>query len=357
MLSGNKGEWSEVYVLLKLLADGEMLRGDGDLNPIPGDSYRVVRLERNETATGLTSYRIEGDRVIVSNERDHKTVTRDHCLRAAQALLQEILNRKGSFALPLTEAFLQDILAYSIKAKSIDKADIKVEIYDHRTAIEHTRGFSIKSQLGGASTLFNASGQTHFRYLLNGLQPNQIEEINAIAGHREQIRRVQAICRLSNVTVDAAGATSDSLLHNLMLMDDGLPGIVSSLLWLSYQHNVTRLSDLIPLLASRNPRGYRVADIAGLYAAKLKRLLVGAALGMKPSVVWDGNYDATGGYLVVLNSGEIVSYHIYDRKEFEEYLLNHTKLETPSTKRHGFGRIVCTSDCYHIDLSLQIRFL
>ena len=31
-LTGNKGEWSEVYALLRLLADGRLYPGDASLN-------------------------------------------------------------------------------------------------------------------------------------------------------------------------------------------------------------------------------------------------------------------------------------------------------------------------------------
>lgn len=34
--NGNKGEWSEVYALFKLLADGELCAGDADMNKIEG---------------------------------------------------------------------------------------------------------------------------------------------------------------------------------------------------------------------------------------------------------------------------------------------------------------------------------
>lgn len=40
-------------------------------------------------------------------------------------------------------------------------------------------------------------------------------------------------------------------------------------------------------------------------------------LGMMPSKVWTGELDATGGYLVVKDNGEILCYHIYNRNEFE----------------------------------------
>ena len=30
-----------------------------------------------------------------------------------------------------------------------------------------------------------------------------------------------------------------------------------------------------------------------------------------------------------LDSGDIISYHIYDKEDFEDYLFLHTRLETP----------------------------
>ena len=34
MLTGNKGEWSEIYVLLRLLADGKIYAADSELNKL-----------------------------------------------------------------------------------------------------------------------------------------------------------------------------------------------------------------------------------------------------------------------------------------------------------------------------------
>ena len=34
-LSGNKGEWSEIYIFLKLLDDGKVYAADKDMNLIP----------------------------------------------------------------------------------------------------------------------------------------------------------------------------------------------------------------------------------------------------------------------------------------------------------------------------------
>lgn len=78
---------------------------------------------------------------------------------------------------------------------------------------------------------------------------------------------------------------------------------------------------------------------------------------MVPSKVWTGTFDATGGYLIVKDNGDILCYHIYNRNEFEDYLLNNTKLETASSSRHGFGFIYKHDKDLLFNLNLQIRFL
>ena len=78
---------------------------------------------------------------------------------------------------------------------------------------------------------------------------------------------------------------------------------------------------------------------------------------MTPAKVWQGIYQANGGYLIVKTDGEVVCYHIYNKNEFENYLIHNTKLETASTSRHKFGSIYTEKNDLFINLNLQIRFL
>ena len=64
----------------------------------------------------------------------------------------------------------------------------------------------------------------------------------------------------------------------------------------------------------------------------------------------------TGGYLIVTDNGEILCYHIYDKNEFENYLLANTKLETASSSKHRFGEIYEEKEELYFKLNLQIRF-
>jgi type II restriction enzyme len=41
-LTGNKGEWSEIYTLLKLLGDGKVYAGDQNLNKIQDLFYPII---------------------------------------------------------------------------------------------------------------------------------------------------------------------------------------------------------------------------------------------------------------------------------------------------------------------------
>ena len=86
-------------------------------------------------------------------------------------------------------------------------------------------------------------------------------------------------------------------------------------------------------------------------------MLTECALGMLPSKPWDGTADATGGYIIVREDGEVLCYHLFNRNEFENYLLLNTKFETASTSRHQFGSIYKENGKYYLKLNLQIRFI
>lgn len=47
-LSGNKGEWSELYVLLKLLSTGELYAADEKLQKIKDVYYPILKIIRQE---------------------------------------------------------------------------------------------------------------------------------------------------------------------------------------------------------------------------------------------------------------------------------------------------------------------
>lgn len=163
-------------------------------------------------------------------------------------------------------------------------------VHDYQIGSEPKLSFSIKSQLGSPSTLFNASGATNFIYELRGAHFDKVKELTGL-------RVANNSCKVSDENKDI------------------------------------------------------------FYAYKIKELMTNIALGMMLTSQWSGNYEATGGYIIVKEDGDVLCYHIYNRNEFREYLYNNTKFDTPSKSKHHFGVIEEVDSKQILKLNLQIRFV
>ena len=119
----------------------------------------------------------------------------------------------------------------------------------------------------------------------------------------------------------------------------------------------SKIFDLLTLINVLNPLEFNTETNHRFYSYKIKRFLTDIALGMIPSEVWTGKLEATGGYLIVKEDGEILCYPICNRNAFEDYWLLNTKLETASSSRHDFGSIYSDDDDLFFKLNLQIRFI
>ena len=357
-LSGNKGEWSEIYVLLKLLGDKRVYAGDAELNKIEELFYPILKILRNEQRKRL-EYSIDDNIVIVAedgNELLRKSVS--DFLNIAKDLLDIIQRSKGTFSAPEIESFMSEIHCSTLKAKSQDKTDIRIVIHDLRTGMTPTLGFSIKSQVGSNSTLLNAGRSTNFCYRILGcdMSDAQIEAINSINTNKKILDRVKSIIDLSG-SLRYVGMDDIIFNNNLVLVDSLLPQIVSEILLRCYSTGIYDLKENTTAVATTNPLNYDTTGNHAYYAHKIKNLLVASALGMVPHTPWNGKYDANGGYLVVKENGDILCYHFYDRNLFEDYLFENTKLETPSTSKYDFGKLFRGSDNnLYFKLNLQIRF-
>lgn len=144
--------------------------------------------------------------------------------------------------------------------------------------------------------------------------------------------------------------------NNLILIDSLLPQILASVLLQFASSNYSSIEDLIKITEEENPLQFDISNKHLFYSYKIKRFLTDIALGMMPSKVWTGEYDATGGYLIVKADGEVLCYHIYNKNEFENYLLANTKLEMASSTRHKFGELYEENEELFFKLNLQIRF-
>ncbi|MDR0873249.1 MAG: HpaII family restriction endonuclease [Prevotellaceae bacterium] len=357
MITGNKGEWSEVYTLLKIIADRQLYAGDSNLNKIETLIFPIIKVLREES-DGTYEFSYDNDLVFIRGNGEEFRVPIIHFQKHTISLLAKLQKETcATFSIPEIETFINSFNCRSIKAKSSIKSDIRIVIHDQRTGTNPELGFSIKSQLGSPSTLLNAGKTTNLIYKINtNLSEEQINAINSIDTKSKIKDRLKGIFNYGNF-LDFIKPESSIFENNLALIDSCLPRIIAEIVLLFFTSDFSKISDLVTEITHKNPLNYNLENNHPFYEYKIKRLLTDIALGMMPATVWKGELDATGGYLIVKENGDILCYHIYNRNEFEDYLFYNTKLETASTTRHNFGTIYKENEETFFKLNLQIRFL
>ena len=359
-LSGNKGEWSEIYAFLRLLEIKKLYAADADLNKKDDMFYNIINIIRTEPI-GKLEFRINrtDDTVTIVNTEDNTELLTLPCCefkQAADRLYHEIVSATASsFELPNTTEFLDLLNVKTLKAKSTDKSDIRIKIHDINTGYETVQGFSIKSRLGSPSTLINAGKTTNFIYEITGnINDDIMNEFNTCS---KKFKDRFEVLNNNSCDIKYASMENDMFKSNLLLIDGDLPKICAYMLKEYYSSGINTVRNSLDLLNEHNPLNYDLSKGHPFYEYKFKKLLAECALGMLPSKVWDGTADATGGYIIVREDGEVLCYHLFNRNEFEIYLINNTKFETASTSRHGFGSIYNENGKYYLKLNLQVRFI
>lgn len=360
MITANKGEWSELYVFLKLLADGKLFAADKDLNKIVGVFYPILSILRQDII-GNREYSRDSEVHVVDSSSGAliTTVPIREFVKASAMLLTRIQKGVGSsFPVPGIEKFVAALDVKSLKARSADKRDITVVVHDMRTGLKPELGFSIKSNLGARSTLLNPGSTTNFIYEISEV-PFSLYDVNAINSIRTASKVRDRINRIVHAgrQLQFVAVSSSTFELNLQIIDTLLPQIVAQMLVHYYRGEGSAVSKLVEILTRSNPLNFDLSQGHPLYEYKVKAFLTDVALGMTPAKAWRGRYDATGGYIIVKSDGELVCYHIYNRNEFQDYLLHNTVLDTPSTSRYGFAQIYTDNGKQYFKLNLQIRFI
>lgn len=357
-ITGNKGEWSEIYALFRLLGEGKVHAGDADLNKLEL-YYPILNIIREESKRYEYKPQKEQNIVVIDEDgNEYARISMDKFMKESASLLETIKNTGGkrAFKIPETECFMSEIGCTKLKAPSTDKADIQIVIHDLRTNMTPQLGFSIKSQLGSASTLLNAGSTTNILYRLDGSNMNddEIAEINSIEDH---LPRMEAIIERGYNLV-FSDIEHRTFKNNLLFLDTCMPEFIARcLICDSMPNSTSAIKEAVEHVAQDNPFGFMGSNVVAFYEHKMKVLLLDAALGMTPAKEWTGRYDANGGYLVVKKDGDIVCYHFYNRNDVEDYLYNNTRFERASRSRYGFGSLFRGDDGkVYIKLNLQIRF-
>lgn len=361
MYSGNKGEWSELYAFLKILGEGCIVGADEKLNKIDDWTYPVEKIIRNSLNDKKLQYEINSElgivRIIAPNTPVQIETPQSLAKEKANVLLGYLQSQQSSsFQIEELETYWESLLSPKMKASSSSKSDITLVIRDFKNRLQKEVGFSIKSRLGNASTLFNAGKSTNFKYEVAGIEKLDNNQI-AKAKEFKAMKLVKWLHE-NECKIKYESTLDERFLNNLQIIDTSLDSIMATLT-LGHYLGKGNVQNLVSFLVQTNPCNYAENVKESFYTYKVKQFLSASALGMTATSSWDGVIDATGGYLVVKEDGELVCYHIYNWNALQTYLFENTRLETASTSRHDFGYLYKDEkdQRWKIDLNLQVRFI
>lgn len=358
MITGNKGEWSEFYTFLKVLDERKLFFADADLNKIEDKYYSVINIVREEATSTKKIYDLseEGKIKIVNFDDSSLGVIDAKKVKSSIAkIFEKMKTSSGSFSIAEADELVNELKCTQIKAGNSDKADIIMTIKEQMSPMSVEMGFSIKSMLGGAATLLNASGSTNFVYKIEGFKGN-INEVNKIDSRSKVRDRIKMI-EENGGKIIFDSLVSEKFKNNLKKIDVVFAEILAASLKNFYEGKGSTIAETCPFLDQNDTLKVKYDLSENDFEYKIKAFLRAVALGMVPNRTWDGLNAAHGGYLIVKEDGDVVCYHLYNMDAFQNYLFKNTKFETPSTTRHGFGEIYEKDGGLFINLNLQIRFL
>lgn len=351
----NKGEWSEFYTFLRLLAGGKLYAADAYLNKIEDLYYPIVKIIRQrKNHKEPLYYEIVDDNIIIfdsKNNNELKQIPSEKFTINADKLLKIIKKASdSSFEAPEINDFIIEIESPSVKEKSSSKRDITAVIHDVNTGYKLEVGFSIKSKLGGASTLFNANVTNNLKYIITGVKCLNSEVL-------ESLKPLKAKALLkdlneNNCKIVFELVVDNNFESNLQMIDSNFPYILAEIIKLYYSGYAIKIKDLTKKVAEINPCDFKNNKKFPFYEHKIKNFLTACALGMTSKKPWNGSFDVLGGYIIVKENGDVLCYHIYNWNDFQTYLFNNTFIDTPSTTRHKFGKL----EGNNLNLNFQIRF-
>lgn len=370
MDKANKGEWGEVYCILRILAERKIYIADGSGRKHSEDCLNVLELMRKEAAERIVRYHCSPltTEVTITFDSYRKTLPVSMFLKLADTMLVEIKNGKGTFALSenlqkeINETGLQ-----SVKAVSKDKNDVYLTILDPRSGVTRKNiGFSIKSELGNAPTLFNTGTNSALVYELDGMTPKLMNEINSMFednGKVSVLSRFQALLS-KGIKLTFVGFPIHKrhriqvFRENLEILNPRLPLYFDTALRgiLSQKCPSRDIPTVTDYVSQINPA--QVQRPHEVYEYMIKAFLYASYCGLTAGTLWNGKSNVNGGFIRVAADGEVLAFYALESDSFKQYLFDNSLIDFPATdKSHGnYAEVYEENGKYYFRLNFQIRY-
>lgn len=368
----NKGEWAEFYVMLKLLGEGRLYTANKLLQKNYGSYLDILKVIRQECETQVLEYIIDEQQgfVTISNQESHEIFAKIpiHDFKDnAATLFNGIKSTKGSSIQAPDSVcnFAQVIYVSKPKAPAVKalkkqfggKNDIFIEVRDGQTAIVSVMGFSIKSKFGQNPTLFNAGSSSQFLYRLSNCNDSIMKEFNEISDDNGRgWTKCKQYLSANGISLEFVKTQNPIYSNNLFLIRESMSKILAwcvkdRLIDSSTSYEVMETTQR---MITANPLNVPTPD--AYYEKAVKDFLMAGFTGMTAAVAWDGKEQVNGGYIVVMDDGDVICYHSNDRESFREYLFRNTHFEYVSADKFAWSRIHKEGDEYYLPLNISIRF-
>lgn len=384
---GNKGEWSEVYIFLKLLNDGKLYIADRNMNALKNVFLNIVKIlrEQYEYHTGQTIHIIYEGKEICS------PIALTDIAKYKNEVWNLIQTRITGSSIVATEditSFFTAMKISKLKAPAVRNStffggtqDITMEVMDYRSGINSIVGFSCKSSFSAEATLFNASkDNTNFLYEVSGNINDELmnsfnnlfttkNKTNKETGIKELVNDISIYDRMNllvskNCELNFIKICSKSAERNLILSGGKeMPELVAELVKYYYftnlgQSKASGIREALNFACKENISNYDYPPdkLMNIYERKIGTLLYDMFTGMRFASEWDGKSSVNGGYIIVKDDGDVVAYHSTVTDEFKTFLIDQLGFESPSAKRHDYMQMYKEDGKYFVKLNLQIRF-
>lgn len=353
----NKGEWTELLVFIKLLVEQRIFLSDENLNP----TTNFFDLKKVTTQNlDLEFFIVNQSELQVRNKKNGevKIINIDKIIdkEVINELTKKIKSNVATFEIPGFD-IIQNTLGFTVikGGNSMQKADICLDISDD-SIIKKGEGFGIKSYLGGKPTLLNASGNTNFIFEVINLDKSKIDEINSIVTKTKIKDRIQLIGAYGG-EFKYVKPEKDTMNYNLKMVDSLMPQIIGRILLAHYKDRISPISKIIDFIHDEGELMKEIKyDDKEYLEHKIKKFLVDNLLGFFAGSKWDGVYEANG-TVIMKPFGDLVAFHIIDLEALKTYLYQKIKLDTPSSTKHYFGKLIIENDNkLYFKMNLQLRF-
>lgn len=366
----NKGEWAEFYVLLKLLGEGKLYTADKLLRKNINNYLDIIRVIRQELDTMPIDYIVDDTSkniVIECHKERLAEIPMSEFRSNALELFNGIKDLKGN-SVPAPDSvceFAKIIYVSKPKAPAVKalkkmfggKNDIFIEVRDGQTAIVSVMGFSIKSKFGQNPTLFNAGSSSQFLYKVDNCDKQKMDEFNNISdGESRGWAKCRTYLQTHGMELSFVNAQNPIYDANMFLVRESMSKIMA---WcvedrLIHSQEKFEVKETVERMVVANPLNVPNPDV--YYEKSVKDFLMAGFTGMTAGKAWDGKEQVSGGYIVVMEDGDVLCYHSADREAFRDYLYRNTHFEYVSAKKYLWSNIFEKDGEFYLPLNVSIRF-